>query len=512
MTRCPLLYALCHDQKEMHMEPNFITLNTPYYRRLSDSQIQILHDSTLEVLEHTGVRVLEEEALDLFKKAGADVTEGNLVRIPCWRVEWAIRAAPKQIVLYDQEGKPVIRLRGRNCYYGNGSDLVNIIDFRDNQRRPATLQDIREIVAVLNALPHIDFVMSGFVPSELSPEIAERHQMRVMLENTRKPIVYVTTSLPNTQAKVAMAEAVAGGEAELRRRPFCANYINIAHPFRHNPESLQKLLYLAGKGLPAIYRPSIVTRGISTPITVPGFLAANNAAQLVGLVLSQLKREGAPFIRCCHSGGTFDMKTTVGLHSAPEVRGFQEDLAHWYGLPSFGIGGTSASKCVDQQAALEAALTLMSSTLSGAHLIHDVGYLESGLTGSLPHLVICHEIITWLKAYMKGLEINDETLALDLIHEVAPDGSFIDTGHTVKHLREDHYPELRNQKRFEDWFAGGASTLLDRATKKVEEILAAHRPRELSGKIRRSIQKITDEGTQDPDKAEPPKRFSPTQG
>jgi len=343
-------------------------------------------------------------------------------------------------------------------------------------------------------LPNIDFVMSGFVPSDLPPEVAERHQMKVMIENTIKPIIYVTTSLPNTQAKVAMAEVVAGGKEALRRRPFCANYINISHPFRHNPESLQKLLYLAGKGLPAIYRPSIVTRGISTPITVPGFLVANNAAQLAGLVLSQLKKEGAPFIRCSHSGGTFDMRTTVGLHSAPEVRGFQEDLAHWYGLPSFGVGGASDTKCVDQQAALEAALTLMSSTLSGAHLIHDVGYLESGSTGSLPHLVICHEIIAWLKAFMKGLEINDETLALDVINEVAPDGNFIDTPHTVRHLREDHYPELRNQKRFEDWLAEGGGTLLDRATKKVEAILATHKPRGLSENVQRETQKIVDEG------------------
>lgn len=476
------------------MEPNFVTLNTPYYRRLSDSQIQILHDSSLEVLERTGIRVFEEEALQLFRKGGADINDGNLVRIPAWRVEWAIRTAPKQIILYDQEGHAAIRLRGKNCYYGNGSDLVNIIDHRSKQRRPATLQDVQETIAVLDALPHIDFVMSGFIPSDLPPEIAERYQMKVMIENTKKPIVYVTTSLANTKINVAMAEAIAGGEDALRQKPFCAHYINIAHPFRHNPESLQKLLFLAHKGLPAIYRPSIVTRGISTPITIPGFIVANNAAQLAGLVLSQLRREGAPFIRCCHSGGTFDMRTTVGLHSAPEVRGFQEDLAHWYGLPSFGIGGTSASKCVDQQAALEAALTLMSSTLSGAHLIHDVGYLESGLTGSLPHLVICHEIIAWLKVYMKGLEINEDTLALDVIDEVAPDGNFIDIPHTIRHLREDHYPELRDQKRFEEWFEEGALTLLDRATRKVESILASHKPRQFPENVRKRIQKIIDEG------------------
>jgi trimethylamine--corrinoid protein Co-methyltransferase len=127
-------------------------------------------------------------------------------------------------------------------------------------------------------------------------------------------------------------------------------------------------------------------------------------------------------------------------------------------------------------------------------LIHDVGYLESGLTGSLPHLVICHEIIAWLKAYMKGLEINDEALALDVIDEVAPDGNFIETQHTVKHLREDHYPELRNQKRFEDWFSEGALTLLERATKKVETLLASHRPREIPEGIQKKIQAIVDRG------------------
>lgn len=476
------------------MEPNLVTLNSPYYRRLADAQIQILHDSSLEVLERTGIRIMEEEALALFKKSGADVSDGNRVRIAAWRVEWAVRTAPKQIVLYDQEGRAVIRLRGRNCFYGNGSDLVNIIDHRNNGRRPAVLKDIAEMAAVIDALPHFDFVMSGFIPSDLAPEIAERHQMRVMLENSKKPIIYVTTTLRNTQAEVAMAEAVAGGAEELKRRPFCANYINIAHPFRHNSESLQKLLFLAGKGLPSIYRPSIVTRGITTPITIPAFLVSNNAAQLAGLVLAQLKREGAPFIRCSHSGGTFDMRTSVGLHSAPEVRGFQEDLAHWYGLPSFGIGGTSAAKCVDQQAAVEAALTLMSSTLSGAHLIHDVGYLESGLTGSLAHAVICHEIIAWLKAYMKGLEISDETLAIDFINEVAPDGNFIDTQHTVRHLREDHYPELFDQKRFDDWTVGGGKSLLEVATERVNSILQAHKPRAFSDGVRRRIQEIVDEG------------------
>ena len=314
--------------------------------------------------------------------------------------------------------------------------------------------------------------------------------MLAMLENTDKPIIYVTTNLASTEEEVGMAEAVAGGTDELRRRPFAACYINITHPLRHNPESIQKLLFLAGKGLPFIYRPSIVTRGLTTPITVPGFLAVNNTAALAGLVLSQLKREGAPFIRDSCAGGTFDMRTTVGLHSAPEVRGFNEELAHYYNLPCFGIGGTSASKAVDQQAALEASLTLITSTLAGAQLIHDVGYMDSGTTTALTQVVICHEIIAWIKQYMKGLVIDEESLALHVVEEVGTDGNFIETEHTLRHFKEDEYPELRDHRRYDDWLALGGTTLKDRASEKVEKLLAEHEPPPLDEGIRKALRKV----------------------
>ncbi len=474
------------------IESNLIALESPYYRRLSDTQLQQIHNASLEIMERTGIRFNDEEAVRLFMKGGAEVTDGNRVHIPSWRVEWALSIVPKQILLYDQTGKVAIRLSGRKSYYGNGSDLLHIIDHRTDERRRPVLQDICDLVGLLDGLPHYDFVMSGFIPSDISPDKAELHQMLAMLENTRKPIIYVTTNLENTEAEVAMAEVAAGGEDDFRRRPFAACYINITHPLRHNPESVQKLLFLAGKGLPAIYRPSIVTRGLSTPVTVPGFLAVNNAACLAGLVLSQLKREGAPFIRDSCAGGTFDMRTTVGLHSAPEVRGFNEELAHFYNLPCFGIGGTSASKTVDQQAALEAALTLNTSTLAGAQLIHDVGYMDSGTTTALTQVVICHEIIAWIKHYMRGLVIDRESLALDVVEEVGTDGNFIDTDHTLRHFKEDEYPELRDHQRYEDWLSAGGTTLKDRARDAVRQLLAEHHPRKFEPSIHKALRKIVD--------------------
>ena len=462
------------------------------FQRLSEEQLQRLHVASLEVMERTGVRFLEKSALAVLKKGGCRI-DGNAVQFPPRLVQWALNVCPKSLTLYNREGNPAIELTGRSAYFGNGSDLLYIIDHRTGKRREPILQDNRDLVTLLDALPNFDFVMSGFIPRDVPSEAAQRWQMQVMLEHTGKPIVYVTTDLANTQAKVDMAEIVAGGAESLRQRPSAANYINISNPLRHNPESIKKLMWLSEKGLPFVYRPSIVTRGISTPITWAGFLVVNNVAGLAGLVLSQLVREGAPFIRCGCSGGTFDMRTMVGMHAAPEVRGFNEDMAEYYLLPRFGIGGLCGSKEVDQQAALEAALTLLASVQAGAQLIHDVGYMDNGTTGSLEQLVICHEIIGWVKQYMKDLVVNDETLSLDLIDEVGKsEGDFLQTEHTSRHFREDHYPELLERQNYTGWQAQGSTTLRDRARNRVEDILKKHQPALLPPDMTRSIRAIVE--------------------
>lgn len=462
-----------------------------YVERLTKEQLDKLHSASLDVMERSGVRFLDSDAIDVFRKAGCEVDGDALVRFPAKLVEWALDTCPKEIVLYDRLGNPKINLSGRVAYYGNGSDLLYIIDHKTRQRRKPILQDVRNIVTLIDSLPYFDFVMSGFIPSDVPSSLVQRWQMRTMLEHTTKPIIYVTTDLDNTKAKIAMAELVAGSADALRNKPFATNYINISNPLKHNPESIQKLMWLSEKGLPFIYRPSIVTRGISTPITGAGFLVVNNVAALAGLVLSQLVREGAPFMRCGCSGGSFDMQTTVGLHAAAEIRGFNEDFAQYYDLPRFGIGGLCGAKDVDQQAAYEAALTLITATQSGAQLIHDVGYMDNGKIGALDQLVICHEMIGWIKQYMKDIAVDDEAIALDLIDEVVKnDGNFLDSDHTLEHYKEDYYPELTERQFYETWEAKGSLTLRDRAAQKVDEILESHKVEPLSDVLTQKLSEM----------------------
>lgn len=455
-----------------YLRSDYAEQRNPLFRAFSEQQLEELHLASLEIMARTGCRIYDEEAITLLKNGGAKVTDGNLVRIQPALVEWALRAAPHRVVLCNREGNRVMPLETTKVFFGPGSDCLNTIDPRTGQRRKAKLQDIVDGMKVADALPNTDFVMSMFLPWDVPTEVSDRYQMEAMLLHTSKPIVYVTHDLSGCVDAVNMAAAVAGGIDELQVNPMAACYINVATSLRHNKEAVQKLLYLAELGLPFIYWPSAI-RGLAAPITQAGAFALSNACQLTGLVMAQLKREGTPVIR----GGlaaTLDMRTTVMPYNTPEnSQGgvASSALAHYYRLPVFDIAGCTDSKVLDQQATAEAVQSLAVAVLVGANLVHDVGYMESGLTYSLELLMMCDDAIGWLKRFMGGVEISEATLALDLIDEIGPDGDYLGTDHTLQHYKEDWYPRFYDRANYDDWSAAGGLDLREKVNKRVLKIL-----------------------------------------
>ena len=476
----------------MTLQSNYTQIGAPLFRKLSDDQVEQLHHASLEILERTGVRLFEPRAIELLKKKGLSVEEGNRVRIPPGLVEWALSVAPKRTTLYDRHGKRVMPLERYNTFFGIGSDCPNVIDIRTGVRRPGTLQDIVEAITVCDALPNIDFLMSFCIAHDLPPEIYDRYQMKAMLENSTKPILFVTLELSGWIDAIKMAEAVVGGTEELKRHPICAGYINVSSPLRHNQEALQKLLYSAEKGLPTTYTP-VVLRGASGPVTAAGAIALANAGELAGLVIAQIQHEGAPIILTGGVNDMLDMRSTIDSYGDPTNRVMLVELAHRYGLPIFGLTGCSDSKQPDEQAAAEAAFSILLETLAGAQLAHDVGYLDSGMTNSIEQVVICDELIAYTKHFMRGLEINSETLALDLIDQIGPDGDFLGSGHTRKHYKEDWYPALFDRHNYEAWEKAGAKTLRQRARDKALDILENHKPEPLPEDVVKELNQIIEE-------------------
>jgi trimethylamine--corrinoid protein Co-methyltransferase len=462
---------------------------TPRFSYLAPRQQQRLHEASLELLERVGARLQEPRAVELMRKAGAEISEDGSVRIPAKRVEWALRAAPKSILLHDREGRPALPLQRGRVFFGPGSDCLYVLDHRSAERRLARLRDVEEAARLADGLPNIDFQMSAFLPSDVPPEKANQAQMLAMLENGSKPILFVTNDFAACLKVIRAAEAVAGGAGALASHPFCGCYINVTAPLRHNAESLQKLLLLAGRGIPTTYTP-MVLRGVSGPVTGAGATALANAGELVGLLLAQLVREGAPVIHSGGYGDVFDMQTLVGAYAGPESYGSRSSMAAFYGLPSFGLGGASDSKLPDEQAAAEAALTLMAESLAGVNLVHDLGYLESGKCGSLQMLAVCDELAGWIRYFQRGIEVNEETLALATIEELGPDGDFLSSEHTVQHFRAGWMPALFDRKHYEGWAAAGKKTLGARARERVEQVLAAHKPAPLSPETRRRLAEL----------------------
>lgn len=471
-----------------HIHADRHSWSSSRFSRLSAAQAERLHWASLDILERLGARLHDQEAIDLLRRGGASIDDGNRVRVPAGMVERAFDTVPPGVTLYDRHGRPTMPLEGARCYYGPGSDCLNIIDHRTGARRKPVLMDVIEGTRLCDGLPDIDFVMSMVLPSDVDPSHADVYQMQAMLAHTTKPIICVTYELDGLVKAVKMAEAVVGGPEALRQSPLITCYLNVVSGVNHNREALQKLIYLSGKGLPALYVPAS-TGGVTSPITPAGAAALDNAGVLLGLVLSQLVREGAPYIMTGMQPSPMDMRTLVTPYADPQ-RGIFQAVARLYGLPAFGWGGVSDAKEVDQQAAAEAALTLLAESLVGGNIIHDLGYLESGLTFSPVQLVVCHEMIGWIRSFREGVEVCDETLALDVIEQTGPDGHYLNKEHTRQHWRDAWHPELFERDDYRTWSAKGGKCLAQRAAERIDQLLRTHEPEALSTPVSAELLRI----------------------
>ena len=475
------------------MRSSYAVNKTPHFSVLSEDQKEDVHFASLEILWRTGSRVFCEEAIDLLVGAGADVSDGNLVRIPAHLVEWAVRCAPPRVAVAGRDGGRSMFLEDGKTYYGTGSDCPNIVDSDTGERRKFVKDDVARGSLLCDALPNIDFMMSMGLASDVPEETSDRHQFEAMVLNTTKPIVFTAHDLDGLQDIVDMAAAVAGDLDELRRNPFIILYAEPISPLKNAKEAVEKLLYMAENCLPFIYAPGMLS-GATGPVTLAGCLALANAESLCGLVIAQLRREGAPFI---HGGGILpmDMRTSVAAYGAPELQlagAALADMAHYYRLPRFSGAGASDSKVLDQQAMIEGTMSTVMQALCGANLVHDVGYLESGLTGSYEMVVAMDEVIGMVKRIMTGIEINDDTLALDVIDRVGPGGQFIDDEHTLRLFREGWFPRLLDRRNYESWAGDGKKTMGERLNERVREVLSGHvpdpLPSETVGRIKKVIQ------------------------
>ena len=469
------------------MRANYQVNATAQFRVLSDDQIEEIFHSALDVLERVGTRVYGEEGLALLREAGcgkrSGVSDTDLVRIPSWLVKDALNTAPERIVVAGRDRRQRVILEKDKIYFGTGSDCPSLVDpYTDEGGKPRvrkyTYQDIYDAARISDALPHIDFHMSLGLTSGVPVLTYDRHQFLAMMQGTSKPLVITTVDKEGLADQYRMACEVLGGPEEFAKAPLFVVYIEPSSPLSNSVEAVEKILYSAEMGIPAIYTPCTMC-GATAPVTLAGGMVQCLAECLVGVVLAQLKRRGAAVI----IGGVqsaIDMATSILSYGAPEMvllSAAMTDVAKWLGLPMFSTAGCSDAKVLDQQAAIEAAMSVTIAALSGANLIHDVGYLESGLLGSFDMLVMSNEVIGMAKRILSGVTVTPETLAVDVIERVGPGGHYLTEEHTRQHFKTElWFPTLMDRQMRRGWEASGKQTMAERVRAKVKGILEHHQP------------------------------------
>ena len=444
-----------------------------------------VHRATLTVLAECGVEVLYEPALARFAEAGAHL-EGTRVRVPEAMVAAALESAPRSWPVQSRGRDEVLDLTDGQTYFGTGSDCLYVTDPDTGLRRRAVAPDVENLAALCEDLDNVDFVMSMGFPENVPPEAEVLSQQVAMLKGTRKPLLLVPRDGHMLEVMQEMAE-VCGGRDSL------IVYGMPSPPLMHDEFALSKIDACARLSIPLVYAPA-PTAGTTAPASVAAVVVTGNAEVLSGLVLHQLINPGAPFV---YGAGcdTLDMHTMINPYVSPEwSMGCQAgiDLARHYGLPSFSYAAYSDSKILDEQWAAEAAMTAVMGALSRGTLLHDLGYLESGMQTSFESIVLGDELAGFGKALLREFSVDEEALALDEIISVGPGGSHLARDYTRRHYRDFWVPALLDKAPHDRWRSNGATSLKQRVQSRVAELRSKPRTFVLDADVAAALQALVD--------------------
>jgi trimethylamine--corrinoid protein Co-methyltransferase len=430
--------------------------------------------------------------LEVMEAAGCRVDfQRRVVRIPERVLGKCLATAPPAFTLYARDPAWDVRVDQRNVYTIGGSSALNVVGL-DGVRRPATLQDLADLTRLQDALPNLH-VMHGIVnPQDIPQEGFDRILFSTVMANTRRNYYSQALGAQGVRDQVEMASLLAGGADALRVRPFFTIVLCLVSPLVHPRIRTEELMECAALGVP-LYVEADALPGATTPVTLAGTLVEQSANILAGICLAQIIRPGLPCIYSIASG-ILDMRTGGYSGGAPETQilhAATAQLAHAYGLPCQAGTGIDAT-LPDAQAGYERGLQVLTCALAGADFVHlSVGMLEQMLTSSYESCVIDDEILGAAFRIVRGLEVNEDAIALDLIRRVGIGGSYLGEEHTARHFREvTWFPTLTNRQRWENWMAEGGTDMRQRGIQKARKILAEHRPRHLDPKMAAELERM----------------------
>jgi len=466
---------------------------------VSADELETIHLASLEVLERIGMDILDPEARELLRGAGADVApDGARVRFDRDLVLERIRTAPAEFTLHAWNPAHDLRIGGDWIAFGSVASPPNVADL-DRGRRVGNKQDFDDLVRLCQSLDVVHF-LSGYPvePVDIHPSVRHLDAIHSLLTLADKPIHAYSLGRQRNLDAMEMTRIARGiDDATLDREPSIFTVINSSSPLRLDIPMCQGILTFSARNQVIAMTPFTLA-GAMAPVTLAGALVEQNAEALAGMVLTQVVRPGAPVI---YGGFTsnVDMQSGAPAFGTPEYMrtamvGGQ--LARRYGVP-YRSSNVSAANALDAQAAYESVFALWGAVMGGVNLMmHGAGWMEGGLHAGFEKVILDAELLQMVAAFLDGVRVDDEELAISAMEDVGPGGHFFGTAHTQARYRTAfHKPMLSDWRNYESWEEAGSPQAPAKANRIWKELLAAYTPPPMDPARAEELQAFVDRRT-----------------
>jgi trimethylamine--corrinoid protein Co-methyltransferase len=470
-------------------------MKTARFEVLSPDEVERIHGASMQVLGGVGVKVDYAPARELFRRAGADVdTSSNIVRIPEDLVRWAVSQAPSQFTLYGCDGQFRLPVGGDQvCFAGLGTP-THIIDTDTGERRPTTLADVVRHIQLIDACEQIHNCQMDVWPNDIPMTTIHTESIWAWAHHSHKPFGMGCFGYIPTWDMMRMMAIAVGGKQEIRERPRFLAICSVGSPLQMLQMQLEGLMICADYGQPLAMSPEAIA-GATAPATLAGLLVQENAAILAHVTLAQIFRPGTPVLYGTVSTIANMRLGTVALGSVETglITAASAQMARYYSLPCRGVGATTEAKAEEVQAGLERTATLLQAVLAGVHFITCGGTRDSSMVESDPLLLLDDELCGAALRVARGITVDEEALALDVIREVVHTGpgNYLAERHTLRHFRQEHFiPHFLVREPYDAWVEAGSRSALDRARDRVREILAQRQPYQLDPAVEQELEEF----------------------
>lgn len=469
-------------------------LNTSPYAPMTDKVPDVLVNAALELLATSGVAFEPgSRAIDYLRKGGCHVDDEGIVQMPRELVLKATESSAKSVQLWSRDGTKSITLDCHHTWFIPGMTCIRVFDLETQEPRDSTGEDLAMIARLADALPHLDAVCVACKNVSRSDIHGEIEEFAILARNTSKPLEYLCEHAASLAVVIDIASAIRGGAELLREKPYFLHIVTPL-PLNYHAAHSDQIITAALAGVPLSVG-TLPIGGASTPITTAGCMANSLATDFAAMVLAQLVKPGS---FCIGSSDVCFMEPATGgignFAQTSMADMVMCQVRRKFDLPSFtGAAGYSSAQRFNQDAVAEISTSLMQTFYSRPATLDYLGSLDQGLTFSMHALMLCDDIAGLLRTLWDGVQIDEETLALDLAKEVGPRGNYLAHRHTVSHCRENLWASRYFGPNMP--LSGDGRPDLDlfaRIDKELRDVLSSHIPIPLDLELNQQITRICD--------------------